>query len=275
MDLGDTGDELGQDDRLAQPGAAEQADLAAADERGEQVDDLDARLEDLGLGREVLEERWIAVDRPALAGGEVAAPVDRFTEQVEHPAEGLLADRHAHRTARVNHGHPAHQAVGRPERDAAHPVPAELLLHFAREPDLDPFLIGVDFQGVVDVGQVALFELGVKRRADHLGNPSGCGRCGHSLSPDRLMIECKGYQADTKETENRLTPHTNPKRARMSLPSAFGFVSIGFCGAKRVKLFTACSFVSSRSLLEWRAPADQLGELAGDLQLPSQVVQDG
>ena len=31
---GDAGDQLGEDDRLAQPGAAEQADLAAADERG-------------------------------------------------------------------------------------------------------------------------------------------------------------------------------------------------------------------------------------------------
>ena len=65
--LGDAGDQLGQDDRLAQPGAAEEADLAAADERGEQVDDLDAGLELLGLGRELVERRRVAVDRPALA----------------------------------------------------------------------------------------------------------------------------------------------------------------------------------------------------------------
>ena len=66
VDLGDAGDQLGEDDRLAQPGAAEEADLAAADERREQVDDLDARLEHLGLGRELVERGRVAVDRPAL-----------------------------------------------------------------------------------------------------------------------------------------------------------------------------------------------------------------
>ena len=49
--LGDAGDQLLDDDGLAEARAAEQAGLAAADERGEQVDDLDAGLEDLGLGR--------------------------------------------------------------------------------------------------------------------------------------------------------------------------------------------------------------------------------
>ena len=50
MHGGDAGDQLGEDDRLAQPGAAEEADLAAADERREQVNDLDPGLELLGLG---------------------------------------------------------------------------------------------------------------------------------------------------------------------------------------------------------------------------------
>ena len=48
---GDTGDQLGENDRFAQTGPAEQPGLAAADERREQVDDLDAGFEDFGLGR--------------------------------------------------------------------------------------------------------------------------------------------------------------------------------------------------------------------------------
>ncbi len=44
---GDAGDQLGEDDRLAQTGTAEQTGLAAADERREQVDDLDAGFEQL------------------------------------------------------------------------------------------------------------------------------------------------------------------------------------------------------------------------------------
>ena len=39
---GDAGDQLGEDDRLAQAGTAEQTGFATADERREQVDDLDA-----------------------------------------------------------------------------------------------------------------------------------------------------------------------------------------------------------------------------------------
>ena len=46
---GDAGDQFLEDDGLAQAGPAEQAGLAAADQRGEQVDDLDAGVEDFGL----------------------------------------------------------------------------------------------------------------------------------------------------------------------------------------------------------------------------------
>ena len=66
MLAGDAGDQLVEDDRLAQAGPAEQAGLAAADERRQQVDDLDAGLEQLGLGRQLGERRRLAVDRPAL-----------------------------------------------------------------------------------------------------------------------------------------------------------------------------------------------------------------
>ena len=97
---GDAGDQLGEDDRLAQAGAAEQAGLAAADQRRQQVDDLDAGLEQLGLGRQLGERRRLAVDRPGLRGVDRAAAVDRLAEQVEDAAERLLADRHRHRLRR-------------------------------------------------------------------------------------------------------------------------------------------------------------------------------
>ncbi len=73
----DAGDQLGENDRLAETGTAEQAGLAAADERREQVDDLDARFEQLGLGRQVAQLRRVAVDRPVFFGVDRAAAVDR------------------------------------------------------------------------------------------------------------------------------------------------------------------------------------------------------
>ncbi len=61
--LGDVVDELHDEHGLADAGAAEQADLAAAGVGGEQVDDLDAGLEGFDLGRLVDEGRGRAVDR--------------------------------------------------------------------------------------------------------------------------------------------------------------------------------------------------------------------
>ena len=66
---GDVADQLLDDDRLADAGAAEDADLAALGEGADQVDDLDAGLEDLGLGRLLVEGRGGPVDRQALGRG--------------------------------------------------------------------------------------------------------------------------------------------------------------------------------------------------------------
>ena len=74
---GDVVDQLLDDDGLADPGAAKQPDLAAAQIRLEQVDDLDAGLEHLQLGRLVLERRRRAMNRPALLRLESANPGSR------------------------------------------------------------------------------------------------------------------------------------------------------------------------------------------------------
>ena len=66
--LGDVADQLLDDDRLAHAGAAEDADLAALGERRDQVDDLEAGLEHLGRGRQLLEVGGGAVDRVVLLG---------------------------------------------------------------------------------------------------------------------------------------------------------------------------------------------------------------
>ena len=97
---GDTRDELGQNDRLAQTGTAEQTGFTAADERREQVDNLDARFEDLGFGRQFGERRRIAMDRPEFLGIDRAAPIDRIAQEVEHAAECLFAHGYLARACR-------------------------------------------------------------------------------------------------------------------------------------------------------------------------------
>ncbi len=63
MRLGDVVDQLHDDDGLADAGAAEQSDLAAARVGRKEIDDFDAGDQDLGLGRLVDEFGRGPVDR--------------------------------------------------------------------------------------------------------------------------------------------------------------------------------------------------------------------
>src|SRR3954470_17805007 len=128
--LGEVVDELLDDDRLADAGAAEQADLAALGVRREQVDHLDAGLEDVARGREILDVRSRAVDRPALdVVVELVALVDRVAEQVEDAAERDVAQRHRDRAAGVDDLGAALEPVRRVHGDGADAVVAQVLLH--------------------------------------------------------------------------------------------------------------------------------------------------
>ena len=131
--LGDVVDQLEHVDGLADAGAAEQADLAALRERHEQVDDLDARDQQVPTARLLVERRRGTVDRQRLFGVDRAAVVLRLAEHVHDAAERRLAHRHVDRLAGGLHGEPAAQAFGGAHRDGAHDAVAELLLHFERE----------------------------------------------------------------------------------------------------------------------------------------------
>ena len=156
----DVVDQLLDDDRLADAGAAEQADLAALQVRLEQVDDLDAGLEHLQLGRLLLERRRGAVDRPALLRlHRPVREVDRLAEHVQHAAERLGPDRHRDRLAGVDRPSMPRcmPSVGF-IADRADAVLAEVLLDLGDDVDaargavlrLEP-----DAQRVVDRGQVS------------------------------------------------------------------------------------------------------------------------
>jgi hypothetical protein len=167
--LRDVADELLDQDGLADAGAAEETDLAAARVRREEVDNLDAGLEDLARRREVLDVRSIAVDRPAEFRGDRFALVDRLAQQVEDAAQRLAAHRHRDRPAGVDDLDAAREAVGAVHRHGADAVIAQVLLDLADERatavraglQLVSAFFGVsddDLEGVVDLRQVAFLE---------------------------------------------------------------------------------------------------------------------
>src|SRR5690606_26025364 len=118
--LGDVVDQFHHVDGLAHAGAAEQADLAALGERADQVDDLDAGLEQFHRRGELVELGRLGVNRAQLVGLDLAGLVDRATEHVHDATQRAFADRHGNLRAGVGNRHAATQAIGRTHGDGAH-----------------------------------------------------------------------------------------------------------------------------------------------------------
>jgi hypothetical protein len=171
---GDVVDELLDEHGLADTGPAEEADLAALDVRGDEVDDLDPRLEDLHLRGEVTEVRRVAVDRPALrAFRRRALLVDRVAGHVPEPSERRGADRDGDGRTGVD----AHGAAGEPVRrvhgNRADTIVSEVLLHLGDQRADGASLVGeLDAERGVDLGQ-AVRKDGVDDDALDLDDPAG------------------------------------------------------------------------------------------------------
>ncbi len=130
MLAGQVRDQLLNENGLADAGSSEEADLAAAHVRRDQVDDLDPGLEDLDLRRQLVERGRVAVNRPALgAGRKRLLAVDRIAEHVPDASQRHLADRDRDRCPGVDHGGTAGDAVGRVHCDSADAIVTEMLLH--------------------------------------------------------------------------------------------------------------------------------------------------
>ncbi len=127
MRLGDVVDQLHDDHGLADAGAAEQANLAALGVRREQIDDLDAGDQDLGLGRLVNIRRCRRMDRAPLGGLDRPRVVNRLAHHVHDAAQGRVAHGHGDRLAGIDDLLSAHQAFGRVHGDGAYGVLAEML----------------------------------------------------------------------------------------------------------------------------------------------------
>ena len=123
-------DHFGEQHRLAHARPAEQSRLAAALQRHEHVDDLDARFKDLGLGGTPRQGRRSPMDGAPLDIGRRRLAVDGVAEHVEHSRENSFADRRLQRPARVLHRHAASETLRGSQRDPAHVMRIELRQHF-------------------------------------------------------------------------------------------------------------------------------------------------
>ena len=203
--LGHALDHLLDEDRLSDAGTAEQADLAALDVGGEQVDDLDPRLEHPRLGLELVEGRRLAVDRPALLDLKGSSPSRlRHSPNTLNTWPLVTSPTGTTMGPRVGDDGAAHEPVGRLHGDASDDVVSEVL------GDLQRHLVGVlalALGGQVDVGRQCVVDLrqGVGREldvddgADDLDDASGSGggyeRGGHVSPSRRVYASCLSASA--------------------------------------------------------------------------------
>src|SRR5918997_444588 len=159
---GDVVDQLGDNDRLADARAAEETNLAAPPDRAEEVHDLDAGDELLGLGGEILETRGGAVDRPVvLRGLDRALLVHRLAEDVQHPPEDVISHGDGYGVARVVHVQAATEAIRGGHRHGADHIVAEELLDLEGQLLLLVVHLELHGKGVVGLGDVLRAETNV------------------------------------------------------------------------------------------------------------------
>ncbi len=108
-----------------------------------------------------------------------SAFVDRVTENVEDAAEGRGSDRDGDRLSGVEDFHPSHHAFGASQGDGTNATATEVLLNLTGQVDRHAFVLGLDFDGVVNRRHLAFGELDVEGRSDNLRDSAGrCFGCG-------------------------------------------------------------------------------------------------
>ncbi len=101
MALGDVVDELHDDDRFADTGSTKRADLATLGEGTDQVDDFDARFQDIRLGILINQRRRRAMNGILLGEFDRTALIGGFADDVEDTAKDALTNGNRNRRGRV------------------------------------------------------------------------------------------------------------------------------------------------------------------------------
>src|SRR6185369_4955788 len=168
--LSDVVDQLHHDNRLAHARAAEQTDLATAQERLNQVDYLDACFKHLQLSRLFFKRRRVPVNRIPLFVFDGTECIDGLADDVQHAAQRSLTYRHRDRATGVDGFHAAHHAIRRQHRNGSHTSLAEVLLNFGDNVDCGRHV--ETFRGnskrLIDGRQVVAVKLDVEDGADDL-----------------------------------------------------------------------------------------------------------
>ena len=157
------------ENRLADARAAEQADFTAARIRGQQVNDLNARFENLHGRVLLVESGRLAVNAPTfgvLRHG--VAAVDGRAQYVKHTSEYVFPYRYGNRASGGGDGHAAPKALASAEQHATHALPAYVLADFHHA----LLILDLHEQNFPNAGEFSGFKTHVHDRPGYLYNHS-------------------------------------------------------------------------------------------------------
>ena len=165
MLLSDISDQLRDNHSFTNTRTAVGSHLASTRERRNQIQDLDARLQNFGGSGLLRKSRWLTVNRQSLGvGRNLLAAIDRVTEHIEDATQRMLTYRHRYWLTSVYGFDAPRQSIGSPERKTSRPVVANVLFDLEHQ----PLALVVDFQTAVDLGKIVRRECNVDDRADNL-----------------------------------------------------------------------------------------------------------
>ena len=132
MLCGDGTDELLHHHSLPHAGAAEEANLAALQNRADQVDDFDTRLQNFRLGGLFRKPGCIAMEGILLLGFDWRHAVNGVSQNIGHASKRFRSHRHHDRLAGIFHRRPAPEAVRGTHGNRPDNSLLEVLLHLER-----------------------------------------------------------------------------------------------------------------------------------------------
>ena len=252
--LGEVVDELLNQNGLANAGAAEQARLSATDVGLEQVDGLDAGLEDLGLGGELVETGRCMVDGVELLHLGHGLAVDGLAHNVPNSAERLGANGHLHGLTGIGGDEAALQAVGRGHGDRADDAARKLALDLEDRAQMTDRGLGLDRERVVDRGHRAV-KLDVDDRADdsHDATITGSRLLGGFL--DRKLYGVISHycssNAEAPPTISLISVVIEAWRTRLYVRVRVEMIAVAFSVAECMALRRAPCSAAAESIRAW------------------------
>ncbi|MNV31985.1 hypothetical protein D3C71_1233090 [compost metagenome] len=165
MFLGDIVDQFLDRYGLTYAGTAEQADLTALGVRCEQVDNLDASLQDFSLRRQLVKGRSCAVDWILLSCTDWFTVINRIAQYVKYPAECNIANGNGNRSSLIYRIHAADQSVRGGHGDTTNQIVAQMIGHFQGQLFIASMLCaGSDFDCIENFRQLSALKLNVDNR---------------------------------------------------------------------------------------------------------------